>query len=458
MVAAPFNRAMSTASDKSHAAMSAGYHRVMHSTSPALAPFLATLVALSLAACTSRPALPIPPAPPAPVAAAAHASVLLVSLDGFHPDHLDLGITPNLSRLAAGGVRAEWMIPSYPSLTFPNHYTIVTGLRPDRHGIVHNTMQDAELGSFSLSNRAAVGNGRWWGGEPIWVGAENAGLPTATLFWPGSEAPVQGVQPTRWQPYDETRALTDRVDTVLGWLGEPEATRPRFTTLYFEHLDEASHEHGPESPQARAVIAGLDVAMGRLLDGLAARGMEDSVNLIVLSDHGMTAVGPRQAVAVEDMADPADASVVTTGQSVGFVPVPGREARAEAQLLGPHERYECWRKAELPARWHYGSHPRIPPIVCQMHEGWDAVRREWLSRRTPGTVRGSHGFDPQLPSMRALFIADGPAFKDGLVVPAFDNVDVYPLLARLLGIEPAPNDGNAATLLPTLREPAPNNR
>lgn len=377
-------------------------------------------------------------------------SLLLVSLDGVHPDFLGRGDTPHLDRLAAEGVRASWMNPSYPSLTFPNHYTIVTGLRPDRHGIVHNTMQDAQLGSFALKNRDAVGDGRWWGGEPLWVSAERAGLPTATLSWPGSEAPVQGVRPTRWHAYDETRPIAERVATVAGWLAEPEATRPRLATLYFEHPDAAAHAHGPRSPQLRAALREVDAALGDLIARLGRSGARAHTDLVIVSDHGMAEVPEGQVVAVEDMVDPQDAELATSGQVVGFRPLPGRDGAAERQLLGRHAQYTCWRRHELPARWHYGRHPRVPPIVCQMDPGWDALPRAWIAHRPPGT-RGSHGFDPAAPQMRAIFVASGPSFRHGAVLPAFDNVDVYPLLARLLGIAPAPHDGNADTLLPALR-------
>ncbi|MGJ4730653.1 ectonucleotide pyrophosphatase/phosphodiesterase [Luteimonas sp. SDU101] len=376
-------------------------------------------------------------------------SLLLVSLDGVHPDFLGRGDTPHLDRLAAEGVRASGMNPSYPSLTFPNHYTIVTGLRPDRHGIVHNTMQDAQLGSFALKNRDAVGDGRWWGGEPLWVSAERAGLPTATLSWPGSEAPVQGVRPTRWHAYDETRPIAVRVATVAGWLAEPEATRPRLATLYFEHPDAAAHAHGPRSPQLRAALREVDAALGDLIARLDRSGARAHTDLVIVSDHGMAEVPEGQVVAVEDMVDPQDAELATSGQVVGFRPLPGRDDAAERQLLGRHAQYACWRRHELPARWHYGRHPRVPPIVCQMDPGWDALPRAWIAHRPPGT-RGSHGFDPAAPQMRAIFIANGPSFRHGAVLPAFDNVDVYPLLARLLGIAPAPHDGNADTLLPAL--------
>ncbi|MDQ3229065.1 MAG: ectonucleotide pyrophosphatase/phosphodiesterase [Pseudomonadota bacterium] len=380
-------------------------------------------------------------------------SVLLVSLDGFRPDYLDLGITPNLSRLAREGVRADWMKTSYPSLTFPNHYTLVTGLRPDRHGIVHNTMRDAELGDFALSKRDALGDGRWWAGEPIWVGAAKAGLPSATLFWPGSEAAIQGIRPTRWRAFDETVTLEARVETVVGWLSEPLASRPRIATLYFETIDHDSHDHGPDSPQARAAVRAVDAAMGQLIQKLSERGVLDRTNLVIVSDHGMAPVAPGNVVAVEDMVNPLDAEVITAGQSVGFQPRAGRETQAEAQLLGTHPHYSCWRKSEVPARWHYGRHPRVPAIVCQMQEGWDARTRADIARRSSKTTRGSHGYDPALPSMRALFLARGPAFRRGVRLEPFDNVDVYPLLTRLIGIPAAPNDGSPATWTPALRAP-----
>ena len=402
----------------------------------------APLLALAIAGCAMSPARDAAPAP-----------VVLISLDGLRATDLDLGLTPNLARIAAEGVRAEWMTPSYPSLTFPNHYTVVTGLRPDRHGVIHNTMRDATLGEFKLASKEAVSDARWWGGEPIWVGAERAGLPTAAMFWPGTEAAIGGVRPRRWSTYDEKITADERVDRVLGWLAEDASTRPRLTTLYFEKLDKASHDRGPDSPEARAALQTLDAVIGRLLDGLRANGQLDRVNLVITSDHGMAPVPPGQAVAAEDMVDPADAESVTRGQSVGFTPRPGRTAAAEAQLLGRHAHYECWRKAELPPQWKYGTHPRVPAIVCQMDEGWDAVSRSSVAKHAAEPAGGSHGYDPQLPSMRAVFIARGPAFKRGARIPAIDNVDVYPLLARLVGIKPAAHDGNPAALTPALAAP-----
>jgi len=395
---------------------------------------------LLLGACAGMPQPQTPVRP----------TLLLVSLDGVHPEFLGRGDTPHLDRLAVEGVRAEWMRPSYPALTFPNHYTIVTGLRPDRHGIVHNTMEDRVLGRFAVADRNAVGDGRWWGGEPLWVSAERAGLATATLFWPGSEAAVQGVRPRRWHAYDPAWPIAGRVDTVAGWLAEPVATRPRLVTMYFEHPDLAAHAHGPRSQQLHTAMRAVDDAIGALLERLDRAGVRTSTDIVIVSDHGMAEVPEGQVLATQDMVDPGDAALVMSGQVIGFHPLPGRERAAERQLLGRHAQYECWRRQELPPRWRYGAHPRVAPIVCQMDPGWDALPRAALARRRPGT-RGSHGYDPAATPMRAIFIANGPSFRSGTVLPGFDNVDVYPLLAQLLGIESAEHDGSIDTLLPALR-------
>lgn len=412
---------------------------------------LALAAALALASCASTPST-LPAAAPAGTSAAAASApkLLLVSIDGLRADMLDRGITPNLSRIAHDGVRAQWMTPSYPSLTFPNHYTIVTGLRPNHHGIIHNSMQEESLGRFQLNLRDAVTDARWWGGEPIWVGAEKAGLRSATWSWPGSEAAIQGVRPSQWRAYDPTVSLSDRVDEVLGWVGQADAGAPRLVTLYMEQVDKAGHHYGPDSPEYAAAIVEVDTAIGRLLDGLTARGLDADINVIVLSDHGMARVPDGQTIAVEDMVDPSIAKDVSLGQSIGFAPLPGKQREAEKVLLGAHATYDCWTRQTLPARWEYGSNPRIPPIVCQMHEGWNALSREGLAKRERGD-RGSHGYDNALPSMRAIFIARGPSFKQGATLPGFDNVDVYPLMTRLLGIPAAPNDGNPETLVPALK-------
>jgi predicted AlkP superfamily pyrophosphatase or phosphodiesterase len=401
------------------------------------------LIGLLLAACAHAPRQAAAPALPDPV--------ILISLDGFHPDYLQRGLSPTLQRLADTGVLAAWMNPSYPSLTFPNHYTLVTGLRPDRHGIVHNTMFDPALGSFGLSLRGAVEDGRWWGGEPIWVTARRQGLRTATMFWPGSEAEIAGLRPHEWFRFSPQPTPAERVDTLLAWLDRPEPDWPRFMTLYFEHVDTAGHDFGPHAPQTDAAIAAVDAALARLLDGLRARGLEGRVNLIITSDHGMAEVSSERVILLDDHLPREAARILTLGEVVGLSPQPGHEAEVEAALLGRHAHFACWRREQLPPRWHYGRHPRIPAIVCQADEGWKLLTRAALERAGGRVKPGAHGFDPEAPSMRALFLAHGPAFAQGVELPPFDNVHVYPLLAHLLGITAADCDGDLAVLVPALR-------
>lgn len=404
--------------------------------------FCAVACALLLASCATH-APDTTPRPP-------H-KLLLVSIDGLRADALDRGITPALARMSREGVRARWMTPSYPSLTFPNHYTLVTGLRPDHHGIVHNTMRDAELGGFWLSKADAVGDARWWGGEPIWVGAEKAGIRSATWSWPGSEAPIAGVRPSQWLRYDGRVPALARVDTVLDWFRQTGPDAPRLLTLYFDQVDHAGHDHGPDSPEYAAAVRGVDAALAHLLDGLAQQHVLDDTDIVVVSDHGMAEVAPTHLLPVDTLAPPALVEVVSDGQVVELQPRPGREAEAVKALVGRHDHYSCWERQALPARWQYGSNPRIPPIVCQMDEGWDAVHDAKIAKREAGATRGSHGYDPALPSMRAVFVARGPSFAQGRELAPFDNVDVYPLLTRLLGIPAAPNDGDPQVLLPALR-------
>jgi predicted AlkP superfamily pyrophosphatase or phosphodiesterase len=378
-----------------------------------------------------------------PSAAPDH-QVLLVSIDGLRADVVGSGAMPTLDRIAAAGVHAAWMNPSYPTLTFPNHYTLVTGLRPDHHGIVNNTMRDPVLGKFSLGDRAAVEDPRWWGGEPAWVTLQQHGGHAATMFWPGSEAPIAGMHPHDWRRFDAQVTPTQRVDTVLDWLDRPLPQRPRFVTLYFDQVDHESHAAGPESPRALAAMRTVDAALARLLAGIDARGIRERVNLIVVSDHGMATMPPGQRDYLDDYLragglgiDAID--VVSRGTSVGVAPRPGRDAAVEAALVGRHPRAQCWRRQDVPPRWHYGRHPRVPPIVCQADVGWELTTR--ADRERTGT-RGAHGFAPEAPQMRAVFVADGPDFAGGVRMPAFDNVDVYPLLMRLLGVPAQPNDGD----------------
>jgi predicted AlkP superfamily pyrophosphatase or phosphodiesterase len=375
--------------------------------------------------------------------------LLLVSIDGYRSDYILRGMSPTLEMLARTGVRAQSMQPSFPSLTFPNHYTLVTGLRPDHHGIVNNTMRDPNLGDFSLSNRKAGSDGRWWAeGTPVWETADRHGLKTGTLFWPGSEASIHGYQPDYWKPFDATVTPDARVDQVLAWLDLPLSKRPSFLTLYFDAVDHAGHQHGPDSEQMNEKLRETDEAMARLVRGLRQRKLFDQINLIVLADHGMAAVPAQNSVVIDNLISLNQVQVVTKGIVASFNPRSSRAedlaafARIEKQLEQPQPHMRCWDKTRIPARFAYGKNPRVPQLVCLANIHWRIATSEYLRTHPDKLSLGDHGFDNADPLMRALFVAHGPAFRAGITVPQFPNVDVYPLMMHLLGLPPAANDGN----------------
>jgi ectonucleotide pyrophosphatase/phosphodiesterase family member 5 len=385
----------------------------------------AGLLALALSACASN-------TPPPPTAAAvtrpAH-PVILISVDGLRADYLRRGNSPNLNALAARGVTTSAMRPSFPSLTFPNHYTLVTGLRPDRHGVINNTMRDADLGAFSMGIRSAVEDARWWNdAEPIWVTAEQAGIPTATMFWPGSEAAVRGIRPHRWLRFDGAMPEAARVDQLLAWLED--RPQPGFATLYFDTVDHDGHEFGPDSAQVNAAVAKVDAEIGRLLAALQQRGI--NANIIVVADHGMAQVSNERRILLDALIDPAKLQLVAGGAVASITPQPGQEVAVKAALLRPHPHMACHDKADLPARLHYGRHRRVPAIICLAEAGWMI----WLSPPKPDqamrALGGMHGYDPVHPDMAASFVAAGPAFRSGVLLPPFDNVGDARVLAKAL--------------------------
>ncbi|WP_427788667.1 ectonucleotide pyrophosphatase/phosphodiesterase [Brevundimonas diminuta] len=400
---------------------------------------LARVAALTLtaAACATTP-------PVAPVETAQTPNVILISIDGFRADYLERGVTPVLSRLAAEGASGP-MKPSFPSVTFPNHYTLVTGLHPDHHGIVGNNMVDAELGRFSLGNKQAVTDRRWWDqGEPIWVSAERQGVKTATMFWPGSEADIRGVRPSYWKPFDQSMPGDARVDQVLQWLDLPVAERPGLTTLYFDIVDTMGHHHGPDAPQTTEAMRSVDASIGRLIDGLKARGLYENTMLVVVSDHGMAATSPERVTVLDDIIDSAAVEIIYGGPVTFLNPVAGREAEVEQALLGSRPHLDCWRKSEIPARLVLGSNPRVSAIVCASEPGWVLATRD----RMPNKPGGAHGYDNAAPEMQAVFIAHGPGVIAGRRLQNLDSVDVQPFLARLLGVTAPRGDGDPNDTLP----------
>ncbi|MEO7501436.1 MAG: ectonucleotide pyrophosphatase/phosphodiesterase [Gemmatimonadaceae bacterium] len=412
---------------------------------------LARLLAASafLAGCAPQPSS-LPPAGQPPVTVAAVGSggtnradqlnkpyVIMVSFDGFRADYLDRYPAPNFQRVARNGVRAKGLIPVFPSKTFPNHYSIVTGQYAESHGIVANRFFDpARKESYALGDRKTVLDGSWYRGEPIWVTAERQGMVSASYFWVGSEAPIKGIRPAYLKQFGpEPVTISMRADTVIGWLSKPGAQRPHVITLYISDVDGAGHANGPESPQVASAILAVDSALGRLLDGIQALPLRDSTNVVLVSDHGMTTYTPETAVALESLIDTVGVLLADGGPNANLH-ISGGAERAVAIRDALNSRLQHGRaylREDVPARLHYRADPRIGDVVVIMEEHYQIVRRASLPKR-PG---GNHGWDPAYPSMHGIFLVAGPRIKNGVMIPPFENVNIYPFLTELLGLTPA---------------------
>ena len=373
-------------------------------------------------------------------------TVILISLDGFRYDYVDKYEAPTIAKLGRDGVRAKWMIPSFPTKTFPNHYTIVTGLYPANHGIVENNVFD--FGTvFSMGKREEVENPRWWGGEPIWVTAEKQGQVAASYFWVGSEAKIGGIQPTFWKTYDGKIPNDSRVDTVLGWLDLPREKRPTMITMYFSDTDDAGHGHSPDGVEVSDAVKTVDGNIARLLDGLRKRKIDKKVNIIIVSDHGMAAVDQKNAIIMDDHFSFDDTErILWTGEIIQIFPKAGKEDAIMSALEKPGLHTTCWRKKDIPDRLHYKQGARVAPIVCTSDLGWMMTSREryeTLKKRADfGRIRGAHGYDNKYQEMQTTFIAHGRNFKKSRLIEPFENIEIYNIMCKILGLVPAKNDGD----------------
>ena len=379
--------------------------------------------------------------------------LILVSFDGFRWDFMDRVPTPALDRIVAAGVRAERLIPSFPTKTFPNHYTVVTGLYPEHHGIISNNIHDPGLEEkFALRNRSAVQDPRWWHGEPIWRTAQRQGRLAAPYFWPGSEAPIGGQHAAYWQAYDGSVPHEERVDRVLNLLDLPAAERPAFATIYFSDVDDAAHGFGPDDEKVDAAVARVDASLGRLIAGLEERGLWGKVHLIVVSDHGMIGTPPDQVIVLDDYVDLEAANVIDWAPALAVWPSPENVDQVYDSLKGAHPHLTVYRKEEIPDEWHYRDSPRIAPIIGLVDGGWRVSSRAYIELRGGRLSLGDHGFHHEVEEMGALFVAAGPRLVQGEISPPFSNVHLYELMCRLLDLQPAPNDGSLAAVEHLLRD------
>ena len=368
--------------------------------------------------------------------------LILISLDGFRWDYRQKYKAPNLTRLAAEGVQAKRLIPMFPSMTFPNHHTIVTGLRPAHHGVIHNNIHDPVTRETFAFNKPELQGPQWWGGEPIWATAIKQGRRADVLFWPGTGNAMAGLLPTEWKPYDGKPEPNEIVDTGLAWLEQPVEKRPGVVMLYFHHTDSVGHKYGPDSPEIAASVAQVDEAMGRLVEGLHRLKLGSVANLVVVSDHGMVEVSTNRTILLGDLVDLKNVQVDFSGAVAGLRPLDGKVETLFQAFHGKENHFKVYRPEDLPERYYYRDNPRIPPVILVAEDAWYLSNRSANEPSTRAMTKATHGYDPELASMGATFIASGPAFRRGVTLAPVENVHLYNLFCATLGLKPAPNDGD----------------
>jgi len=366
-------------------------------------------------------------------------TVVILSLDGFRWDYPAKTSTPNLDRLAREGVKAESLIPSFPSKTFPNHYTIATGLVPDHHGLVNNAFYDAESDkSYSMNKSSSRFNSDFYGGEPIWITAQNQGVVTASFFWVGTDVAIQGRHPDYWKPYDESIPFIHRIDTIIHWLSLPAAIRPKLIMAYYQEPDGVGHDFGPDDMRTLDTIHLLDSLTGILYDRIRRLPDGQNVNFIVVSDHGMGQISSERNIVLRDYI-PAEWPVRIEGGNPNFnLYAKGYWIDSTYNILKKVNGLTVWKPGEVPEYLQYGSNARVGNLILVADSAWS------LTLKTPkkSFSGGTHGYDINNMDMHTIFYAAGPAFKENFVQPSFQNIHIYPLLAHLLGIVPAKTDGD----------------
>jgi predicted AlkP superfamily pyrophosphatase or phosphodiesterase len=377
--------------------------------------------------------------------------LLLISFDGFRHDYFEKVPTPHFDKIIAGGVKAEGLIPVFPTKTFPNHYSIATGLYPENTGLISNTMYDRERDAFyRIGSREAVEDGYWYAGDPIWNTAEAQGLVAGTLFWVGSEAPVNGRQASYWKVYDDDLPYRARVDTVITWFTQTDRPAVDFATLYFSEVDSKGHAFGPEHEEVYEAIKRADELLGYLMEQLAAAGLADQVNILIVSDHGMAELSEDRVILIDQIID------VTRVQMVDWTPVsminlndPEYAEEAVAKLKAAAEErgtFRVYTKDEIPEHWRLKNHPRTTDVIVVSDNGYTITSRNRLNFFIQGLPSGTHGYDNAAKDMEGIFLAYGPDLKKGLEIPSFENVHIYALMCKLLGITPSAHDGNPEVL------------
>ncbi|XP_038625296.1 ectonucleotide pyrophosphatase/phosphodiesterase family member 3 [Tachyglossus aculeatus] len=385
--------------------------------------------------------------------------VILFSMDGFRAEYLQTWNTlmPNINKLKTCGVHSPYMRAVYPTKTFPNHYTIVTGLYPETHGIIDNSMYDVNLNkNFSLSSNEKFSSA-WWGGQPIWLTAMYQGLKAGTYFWPGSDVAINGTYPSLYKIYNKLSPYGERVFSILRWLDLPKSERPDFYTLYVEEPDSAGHSSGPVSGNVIKNLELVDQTLGMLMDGLKQRNLHNCVNIIILADHGMDKTDCNQLEFMTDYFPKIDffmfegpaARIRAKNIPTDFYSFDSEGIVKNLSCRKEKQHFKPYLTPDLPKRFHYANNIRIDKVHLYVDRQWMAVR----SKAYTSCGGGNHGYDNEFKSMEAIFLAHGPGFKEKTEVEPFENIEIYNLLCDLLHIQPAPNNGTHGSLNHLLKTP-----
>lgn len=371
-------------------------------------------------------------------------TVILISLDGFRWDYLSKTDTPNLDILVENGVISESLIPVFPSKTFPNHLSIVTGCYPENHGILSNNMYDQEWDAeyYIGENSDPVKDGRWYDAEPIWVTAEKQGKLTGTYFWPGSEAEINGTRPSYYGVYDGNISREDRVQKILEWIDLPKQSRPVFMTLYFSDVDSWGHNIGPDAIGMNSIIEEIDESIGLLVSGLNKREILDNINIIITSDHGMAGLSRDRVIFLDDYININDVRMVDWSPVAMILPEDDSIVSTYSALYDAHPQMSVFKKEDVPARLHFNNHRRIPPIICIAADGWSISDRDYFDENPYSFTGGTHGYEPINKSMHGIFIASGPGLKGGLTIDSFSSIHIYEVIAHILDIDTPENDAS----------------
>lgn len=378
--------------------------------------------------------------------------VLLLSFDGFRWDYLNRGITPNLEKIRQNGVSAISFRPSFPSKTFPNHISIITGMYPENHGIINNYFIDpfSKL-KYRMNDTASIRDGRWYLGEAFWETAERNGIKTASYFWPGSEINISYRRPSYFEYYDHNRPYQQKVKGVIDWLKLPFDKRPHFITLYFHETDTYAHDYGTDSPELNNAIKFLDEFTGYLFNQLSEIKMIDSVNVIIVSDHGMTDISKEKSINIEKMLEQFNCKYEDDGPIMFIEPLANNREEVYQFLKKNENHYKVYLKEEMPEYFHFSKNPFIYSIILVADLGWSLITNKnsnWLNH-----TKGNHGYDNNQIEMHGIFLAIGPNFKNHYQTGTLWNIDLYPLLCKIFNISPRSNiDGKLERIEFILKE------